>query len=35
VKEMATPNTHRRHVLALAVFLIVGIHILGNQKVAA
>ncbi|XP_024464535.1 non-specific lipid transfer protein GPI-anchored 20 [Populus trichocarpa] len=32
---MATTNTHRRHVLALAVFLIVGIHILGNQKVAA
>jgi len=34
VKEMATTTTHR-HVLALAMLLIVGIHILGNQKVAA
>ncbi|XP_011032284.1 PREDICTED: uncharacterized protein LOC105131148 [Populus euphratica] len=31
---MATTATHR-HVLALAMLLIVGIHILGNQKVAA
>ncbi|KAJ6984654.1 hypothetical protein NC653_022832 [Populus alba x Populus x berolinensis] len=32
---MATTSTHRRHVLALAMLVIVGIHILGNQKVAA
>ncbi|KAG6760986.1 hypothetical protein POTOM_034174 [Populus tomentosa] len=32
---MATTATHRHHVLALAMLVIVGIHILGNQKVAA
>jgi hypothetical protein len=34
VREMATTTTHR-HGLALAMLLIVGVHILGNQKVAA
>ncbi|XP_011032285.1 PREDICTED: uncharacterized protein LOC105131149 [Populus euphratica] len=32
---MATTTTHRCHVLALAMLLIVGMHILGDQKVAA
>ncbi|KAJ6691953.1 LIPID TRANSFER PROTEIN [Salix purpurea] len=31
---MAAANTHR-HALALSLFLIVGVHILGNHKVSA